>query len=78
MASLSTHLQPRTSFQLAATNFVLPALSEDAGPVALPDSMGHSGINSIPARKLEWSFGARPSVHAMGSVLVSYTNKLIQ
>jgi hypothetical protein len=81
LATLSSHLPSRYSAQLAATNFVLPSLIEDNGTVTLPPAQGHSGVNGVPAKTLVWNFGARPAAQAVGSVgsmLISYTNKLIQ
>jgi hypothetical protein len=78
VANLSTHLPGRNSLQLAATN--LPSFSEHVSMATLPGAEQHSEVNSYPAREYEWSFAARHSTAAMaaGSILVSYTNKLIQ
>ena len=78
MASLSSHLHPRYGLELAATNFVLPSLTEE-GPTQLPpSSTKHSVMNSIPAKTLEWNFGPATAATSMGTILISYTNKLIR
>ena len=80
MANLSAHLPGRYSLQLATTNFAVPPLSEQSSIATLPGAQQHSGVNSFPAREYEFSFAARPSTAGMtaGSILVSYTNSLIQ
>jgi hypothetical protein len=80
MATLSPHIQTRTSFHLAATNFVLPSLMDDSSAMAVPPSIdrGGSGVNGVPVKTLEWSFGGPQRAAAIGTLLISYTNKLIQ
>lgn len=78
LATLSNHLPHRYAVQLAATNLVIPPLMEESGPVVMPVSSGHSGVNAVPAKKLEWNFGARPAATGIGAFLISYTNKLIR
>ena len=77
VSNLSTHLQGRSS-QNGSTNF-LP-LSDQSALSVLPGAQQHSGVNSFPAREYAFSFAARPSTAAMtaGSILISYTNSLIQ
>jgi hypothetical protein len=78
LANLSTHLPGRFALQLADTN--VPSFSDQMSMATLPGAQQHSEVNSYPAREYEWSFAARHSTAAMtaGSILVSYTNKLIQ
>jgi hypothetical protein len=79
MASLSSHLHPRYAVDLASTNFVLPSLTEEGtGQFPQSSSTKHSVMNSIPAKTLEWNFGPRTAATSMGTILISYTNKLIQ
>lgn len=82
LATLSNHLPPQYALQLSATNFVFPALTEETTSVVMPGSYDHnSGVNAIPAKKFELNFGSRPaltSLTGLGSILISYTNKLIQ
>jgi hypothetical protein len=78
MASLSERLHPRYGLDLAETNFVLPALTEESTGMVPPSSAAkHSAMNSIPAKTLEWSFRPRAAT-SVGTILLSYTNKLIQ
>jgi hypothetical protein len=47
----------------------------------LPGAKNHSGVNCYPARSYEMRFGTRVSTAAATSatsLLISYTNKLIQ
>ena len=78
MASLSTHLHPRYGIALAETNFVLPSLNEERAGVIPPSRTQHSMMNSIPAKTLEWNFGPKSAATSVGSILISYTNKLIR
>lgn len=79
MASLSNHLHPRYGLELAETNLVLPSLTDDDGPAQLPPSTTeHSMMNNIPAKTLEWSFGPATAATSVGTILISYTNKLIR
>lgn len=77
VSNLTTHLQGRYSLQMSATN--LPALSNIALST-IPGAQRHSGVNSFPAREYAINFAARPSTAATsaGSILISYTNGLIQ
>ena len=78
MASLSSHWQPRYGLELAETNFVMPSLTDD-GPAQFPQSSTkHSVMNSIPAKTLEWNFGPATAATSVGSILISYTNRLIR
>jgi len=80
VASLSSHLPHRTAASFAMTNLLLPAGNHDT-PRAVAQSSGHSGhsgVNAVPAKRLEWSFGARGTAGSAGALLISYTNKLIQ
>lgn len=78
VSNLSTHLQGRYSLQNSSTSF--PQLSDQSALSTLPGAQQHSGVNSFPAREYAFSFAARPSTAAMtaGSILISYTNSLIQ
>jgi hypothetical protein len=78
LANLSARLPGHYSLELAATN--IPSFSEQMSVATLPGAQQHSEVNSYPAREYEWSFGTRHSTAAMaaGSILISYTNKLIQ
>ena len=78
MASLANHLQPHYGMELAATNFVMPSLTEDPGSAVPPSSARHSLMNAVPAKTMEWNFGTRPAGSSMGTLLSSYTNKLIR
>jgi hypothetical protein len=78
MASLSDHLHPRYGLELAETNFVLPALTDEGSAQLPPSSTKHSVMNNIPAKTLEWNFGPATAATSMGSILISYTNKLIR
>jgi hypothetical protein len=78
LGSLSSHLQPHYGIDLAATNFVLPSLDDDAVASVPPSSSTkHSVMNSIPAKTVEWNFGPKTAATTMGTILISYTNKLI-
>lgn len=78
MASLSNQLHPRYGIELAETNFVLPLLTDDNAGVMPPSQTEHSMMNNIPAKTLEWSFGPRNAATSVGTILISYTNKLIR
>ena len=61
--------------------FVLPPLSEEMAVSILPGVKSHSGVNCYPAKSYEMAFGTRVSNGAASSatsLLISYTNKLIQ
>lgn len=79
MGSLSSHFP--SFYSLTNNNFVLPPLSEESSVAMLPGGRNHSGVNSYPAKSYELSFGTRASTAAAttaSSILISYTNKLIQ
>ena len=78
MASLSSHLHPRYGIELAETNFVFPSLTDDSSGVMPASPTEHSMMNNIPAKTLEWSFGPRSAATSVGTILISYTNKLIR
>lgn len=65
-ATLSTRY-PSHEGHLSGTNFALAALPAD-----------HSDINAVPTRRLELSLVTPSITPSLGSILVSYTNKLIQ
>ena len=81
MGSLSTHFPTRYAVEMAE-HYELPPLTEEGALfAALPGAQHHSGVNSYPAKQLEWSLPGRASTAVMmnaGSILISYTNKLIQ
>jgi hypothetical protein len=80
LGSLSNHLPARYSLR-SEKDFVLPPLSEESSAAILPGAKSHSGVNSYPAKSYELSFGTRVSTAAAttaSSILISYTNKLIQ
>lgn len=79
LATLSDHMGNPSLHR--AAHLLLPPLGSEGGTTALPDAIGHSGINTVPATKFERSFEARPATNPIGTVsafLISYTNKLIQ
>ena len=76
MGSFSNHLMLR-----GENEFVLPPLSEERAVSILPGVKSHSGVNCYPAKSYEMAFGTRVSNGAASSatsLLISYTNKLIQ
>ena len=76
MGGLSNHLVLR-----GENDFVLPPLSEEMSVAVLPGAKSHSGVNCYPAKRYELAFGNRVSNAAATtatSLLISYTNKLIQ
>jgi hypothetical protein len=78
IATLSNHYRVHDVFPLTMTNLLLSENSTAYNDVVVASHSDHSDVNSLPARRLEWSFGTRSSVTSFGSVLASYTNKLIQ
>ena len=79
LGSLSHHWNPRYAVDLASTNLVLPSLDEEHPSVLPPPSAHkHSGVNGVPAKTLEWNYRPHSAVTSMGTILISYTNKLIQ
>jgi hypothetical protein len=78
LGSLSHHWNARYAVDLASTNFVLPSLAEEHAVVPPPSSQKHSGVNGVPAKTLEWNYRPRSAVTSMGTILISYTNRLIQ
>ena len=78
MASLSSHIHPRYALHLADTNFALPSLTDEHAGQLPPESTKHSVMNNIPARTLEWNYRPISAATSMGTILISYTNKLIQ
>ena len=80
IGSLSTHLPARYSLR-SEKDFILPPLSEESSMAMLPGAKNHSGVNCYPAKRFELNFGTRVSTAAATSatsLLISYTNKLIQ
>ena len=80
LATLSNHVQPHYALRLSATNYALPPLTGESGSVMMPAEYDHnSGVNAIPAREFEVIFASRPaltSITGLGTLLISYTNKL--
>lgn len=59
------------------TNFLFSDNGRAYSEMSIASHADHSDINSLPAGRLEWTFGTRPSGAVAGSTLVSYTNKII-
>ena len=82
LATLSNHIQPHYTFPLSSTNYALRPLMDDSGSVVMPAEYDHnSGVNAIPEREFEVIFASRPaltSITGLGTLLISYTNKLIE
>jgi hypothetical protein len=77
LGTLSTRMNERHAFPAGPTNGLLPYSGAQNGRLVLAQSVNHSGVNAVPAKRVEWSIGlARPT--GIGAALISYTNKLIQ
>lgn len=78
IGTLSSRHPVHEVFPLAATNLLFPGNRTAYNDVVVAARADHSDINSLPARRLEWSFGGGAGTATFGSMLVAYTNKLIQ
>ena len=80
IGTLSSRYPVHGAFPLgAATNMLLSDNSAAYNEAILAASADHSDKNSLPAPRLEWSFGNQPgSTSSYGAVQASYTNKIIQ
>jgi len=78
MSSLSMKFQDSNVLQLAATNMLVSSSSNEDARVMYYSKQEHSDKNSIPYKRLEYSFGKKQGLPGIGSFLISYTNRLIQ
>jgi hypothetical protein len=76
VGTLSSRYPAQRGLQLSATNFL--GAENGFTEMVIASGTEHCDKNSLPAGRLEWSFGGRSNTGHLGAVPVSYTNTIIQ
>jgi hypothetical protein len=79
VASLPARFQARSLHAFTNSQFsTAPSRSQTASNLFYSRTPEHSDVNSVPCKHLEYNFGTRAPIISLGSILISYTNRLIE